>query len=563
MSAAAKDRDRAFFGHPIGLSTLFFTEMWERFSYYGMRAFLVLYMVGKLEEGGRGMSDASAGVVMALYTSSVYLLSLPGGWIADRFLGQRRAVIAGGLAITLGNVLLAFPIESLFYPGLGIIAIGTGLLKPNISTLVGQLYSTHDPRRDAGYTIYYMGINIGAWVAPIACGFFAQSETFREFLGDRGIDPKLCWHFAFGAAAIGMAAGIIQYLIGWKRLGDAGLKPTIPDNPKEAARDRTVLGTIVGALLAIVALFVVLDILGISVSKDTIGNVFGIGLLMGTVALFYGLLKGARNPDERRRVIAMIPLFIGGIAFFAAFEQASTTLSLFAERFVRREYMGINVPASYWQSVNSTFVVVLATVFAWMWIRLARANREPSSVMKFSIGMILTAVSFIVLLPTIDNITNIQNVFVFAKLPYIEPALDAAVDPLRVSPNYLITLYFFATTAELCISPVGLSSMSKLAPTRMAGMVMGTWFLATAIGNYLAGRAAGFSEERGYGFLFYTLIIGALVIAAALFFVSPIIKKMMAGAEHASAPADKSEKTEPEPLPKATLQKPKDEKKDD
>ncbi|MBS1118718.1 MAG: Di-/tripeptide transporter [Deltaproteobacteria bacterium] len=552
---AAQDRDRAFFGHPIGLSTLFFTEMWERFCYYGMRALLVLYMVGKLEDGGLGMSDASAGVVMALYTASVYLLSLPGGWIADRFLGQRRGVVAGGIGIALGNLLLAVPIESLFYPGLGMIALGTGLLKPNVSTLVGQLYSAHDTRRDAGFTIYYMGINIGAWFGPIVCGFLAQSETFRGWLAGAGLDPQLCWHFMFGAAALGMTLGIVQFLVGWKRLGDAGLRPTIPEDPKEAARDRVVLGAVIGALVAIVGLFVVLDLAGISVSKDLIGNVFGIGLLLGAIALFYGLVKGARNHDERRRVIAMIPLFIGGIAFFAVFEQASTTLSLFAERFVHREYLGISVPASYWQSVNSTFVVVLATVFAWMWIRLARANREPSSVMKFSIGMILTAVSFAVLLPTIDNITNIQNVFVFAKLPYFEPALDEAVSPLRVSPNFLITLYFFSTTAELCISPVGLSSMSKLAPSRMAGMVMGTWFLATAIGNYLAGRAAGFSAERGYDFLFYTLIIGSLVAAAALFLVAPVIKRMMAGSEHASAPADKSEKTEPEPLPKARVVK--------
>ncbi|HEU0030773.1 MAG TPA: peptide MFS transporter [Kofleriaceae bacterium] len=549
----SRDPDRAFFGHPVGLSTLFFTEMWERFTYYGMRAFLVLFMVGSVEEGGRDMSDGAAGVVMALYTSSVYLLSLPGGWIADRFLGQRRAVIWGGIGITLGNALLTIPSDAMFYPGLGVIAIGTGLLKPNISTLVGQLYSADDPRRDSGFTIYYMGINIGAWGAPIGCGFFAQSETFRGFLADNGIDPALCWHFAFGAAAIGMAAGLIQYLVGWRRLGSAGLRPTIPEDPTKAARDRTVLGVILGALGAVVVLFVVLKLTGISVSGDLIGNIFGIGLLIAAVLLFVGLLKNARDKNERTRIIAMIPLFIGAIAFFAAFEQASTTLSLFAERFTRREYLGLNIPATYWQSVNSTFVVGLAVVFAWMWARLARSNKEPSSVMKFAIGMVLTAVSFVVLVPTINDITGITNIFAFDKMPYIDPVLDAAAEPLRVSPNYLIVLYFFATTAELCISPVGLSSMSKLAPTRMAGMVMGTWFLATAIGNYLAGRAAGFSEARGYGFLFWTLIIGSLIIAGALFFVAPVIKRMMGADDHAKAPADHSEKAEPDPLPAARV----------
>jgi len=531
MAASAGADQRTFFGHPIGLSTLFFTEMWERFSYYGMRAFLVLYMVGKVEEGGRGMSDASAGVVMALYTSSVYLLSLPGGWIADRFLSQRRSVIYGGLGIMLGNLLLALPVGGLFYPGLGVIAIGTGLLKPNISTIVGQLYSAEDPRRDAGYTIYYMGINIGALVAPLACGFLAQSDTFRGFLAGQGIDPRLCWHFAFGAATVGMAAGLIQYVLGWRRLGDAGIAPTIPTDPARAARDRKVLGAIVGGLVAIVALFVGLDAAGIAISKETIGNVFGVGLLVGAVALFFGLIGGAQDPEERSRIIAILPLFIGAVAFFAAFEQASTTLSLYAERFVHREWLGMSVPASYWQSANSVFVIALAPVAAFVWVWLARRKLEPMDVKKFSIGMIFTALSFGVLVPSIGAITDLTSAYQLVDtVPYLDSVVDAGVDPLRVSANYLVIYYLGATLAELCISPVGLSSMSKLAPKRMAGMVMGTWFLATAIGNYLAGRAAGFSAARGYGFLFYTLIIGALAIAAGLFFVAPMIKRMMTGA---------------------------------
>jgi proton-dependent oligopeptide transporter, POT family len=530
MADSAGAEHRTFFGHPIGLSTLFFTEMWERFSYYGMRAFLVLYMVGKIDEGGRGMSDASAGVVMALYTSSVYLLSLPGGWIADRFLSQRRSVIYGGLGIMLGNLLLALPVDGLFYPGLGVIAIGTGLLKPNISTIVGQLYTTDDPRRDAGYTIYYMGINIGALVAPLVCGFLAQSDTFRGFLANQGIDPKWCWHFAFGAATVGMAAGLVQYVLGWRRLGDAGIAPTIPTDPARAARDRAVLGVIVGSLAAIVALFIVLSVLGVEVSKDLIGNIFGVGLLVGAIALFVGLLKGARDHDERSRITAILPLFLGAIAFFAAFEQASTTLSLYAERFVHREWLGMSVPASYWQSANSVFVIALAPVAAFVWIWLSRRKREPMDVKKFSIGMIFTALSFTVLVPSIGAITELTSAYNLVDgVPYLDGVVDAGVDPMRVSANYLVIYYLGATLAELCISPVGLSSMSKLAPKRMAGMVMGTWFLATAIGNYLAGRAAGFSAERGYDFLFYTLIIGALIVSAALFVVAPMIKRMMSG----------------------------------
>jgi POT family proton-dependent oligopeptide transporter len=557
-------RDRAFFGHPIGLATLFFTEMWERFCYYGMRAFLVLYMVGKADDGGREMSDASAGVVMALYTSSVYLLSLPGGWIADRFLGQRRAVTYGGIGIMLGNALLALPVDGLFYPGLGVIAVGTGLLKPNISTIVGQLYGTDDPRRDAGYTIYYMGINIGALVAPLACGFFAQSDTFRGFLADQGIDPDLCWRFAFGAAAVGMAAGLVFYVITWRWLGDSGLKPTIPTDPAKAARDRTVLGVIVGSVAAIVALFVGLDVAGVAVSQDLIGNVFGVGLLIGAVALFVGLLRGARDHDERARITAILPLFLGAIAFFAAFEQASTTLSLYTERFVNREWLGMSVPATYWQAANSVFVILLAPVAAIVWVKLGRAKREPMDVKKFSIGMVFTALSFSVLVPSIDAITNLTSAFNLVgaeegvgAVPYLESVIDTGVDPLRVNGNYLVFYYLGATIAELCISPVGLSSMSKLAPARMAGMVMGTWFLATAIGNYLAGRAAGFSASRGYGFLFYTLIIGALAVSAALYLVAPRIKRMMSRSGP-KVPADKSEKAEPEPLPKTSSSTPED-----
>jgi len=517
------NRDSAFFGHPIGLATLFFTEMWERFSYYGMRAFLIIYMTAALGVGGRGMTVTSAGLVMALFLSSVYLLSLPGGWIADRFLGQRGGVLVGGVGIAIGNAMLAVPADSLFYPGLAMIAVGTGLLKPNISTIVGQLYDAKDIRRDSGFTIYYMGINIGAMVAPIVCGYFAQGASFRSFLLARGIDPNWCWHFGFGAAAAGMVAGLIQFTVTQRWLGVAGKHPHIPTDPVRAARDRKVLGGIVAALGVVVVLFVLASLSSsFSVSADTITDVFGVGLALGSIVLFYGLLGSARDASERRRVIAMIPLFIGSIAFFGIFEQASTTLSVFAEKLTDRQLLGITIPASYYQSVNSIFIIMLAPVFAWMWIRLARAGKEPSSVMKFSIGMALVALSFVVMLPTLPAVMNGRT----------------------TSGGYLILLYLLYTCAELCISPVGLSSMSKLAPTRLAGMVMGTWFLGAANGNYLAGRAAGFSEQRGFAFLFYFLIISALVVSAALFVVAPKIRRMMES-ENSASPSDKP-KDEPE-----------------
>jgi proton-dependent oligopeptide transporter, POT family len=514
----AKDPDRAFFGHPAGLSTLFFTEMWERLSYYGARTFLAIYMIQPVALGGRGMSPGAMGIVMALYLSSVYLLSLPGGWIADRFLGQRRAVTVGGLGIMAGNAMLATPIDALFYPGLVVIAIGTGFLKPNISTIVGQLYKPDDIRRDAGFTIYYMGINIGAGVAPLVGMLIAQSHGFRSFLESNGLDPNLCWKIGFAMPAIGMALGLVQYKLGYKRLGEAGLHPTIPSDPKRAARDRTVLAAIVGGLAALVALVVLLD-RAVGLDGDTLADAFGIGLLIASIVLFVGLYKTARDAGERKRVTAMIPLFIGGVAFFAVFEQASTTLSLFAEKLIHREYLGLHIVASAYQFINAGLIVTMASAFAWMWLRLAKAGKEPSSVNKFGIGMIFTALSFVVMLPTLSTIGQVEGInqdYYFA-LPF-----------RTVSPTYLVVLYFFATCSELCISPVGLSSMSKLAPARLAGMVMGTWFLGTAIGNYLAGRAAQLSATRGWAFLFHTLIISALVIAAALFAVAPLIKKMMA-----------------------------------
>ncbi|HEX4417659.1 MAG TPA: oligopeptide:H+ symporter, partial [Kofleriaceae bacterium] len=384
--------------------------------------------------------------------------------------------------------------------------------------------------RDSGYTIYYMGINIGAMIAPVVCGYFAQGETFQGFLRAHGINPGWCWHFGFAAASVGMILGVIQYSItqGW--LGESGKHPTVPSDPRIAQRDRNVLGGIVAALLAVIGLFVYSSLHGLSISTETIGNLFGIGLAIFSIVLFVVLYGSARTTGERKRVIAMLTLFLGSIAFFGIFEQASTTLSLFAEDLTSRDLLGFTVPASYYQAINSIFIIVLAPLFAWLWLTLVRARKEPTSVMKFSIGMVLAALSFVVMLPTLQAVTHGD----------------------KASGVYLIALYFFSTCSELCISPVGLSSMSRLAPKRLAGMVMGTWFLGTANGNYLAGRAAGFTASRGYGFLFVFLIVSALVVAAALFVVSPMIRKMMAGDEPDPAAGVQ---VEPDPLPAARVVK--------
>lgn len=514
---ASRDRDRAFFGHPIGLANLFFTEMWERFSYYGMRPLLVSFLTAKVLEGGRGLSDVSAGSVYAVFGSAVYFLALPGGWIADRFLGQRKGVIIGGVGIAAGNALLAIPDSgNIFYLGLVLIALGTGFLKPNVSSLVGQLYKPDDKRRDAGYTIYYMGINIGATIAPFVCGYLAQTDSFRGWVADQGINPNYVWNFAFGAAAVGMVLGLIQFISLKRWLGDAGAHPTIPTDPARAQRDRYVLGAIIAALVAIGVLVVVAE-----PSEGVIANVQGVGLIVGAIIMFVAMYKMARDDKERRGILAMIPLFLGAVAFFAIFEQAPSTLNIYAEKLTEPDFLGFFEPA-YYQSINGVFIVMFAPVFAWIWMKLARAGKEPTSVNKFAIGMVLLSFAFVSMLPALG-----------------------ATPTARVSGWFLTVLYLFNTFAELCISPVGLSSMSKLAPQRLAGMVMGMWFFGTGIGIWLAGRATVITAKFSYDTLFITLIIVSLAVAGALFVVAPRIKRMMG--------EDGKEPQPVEPLPEARV----------
>ena len=315
----------------------------------------------------------------------------------------------------------------------------------------------------------------------------------------------------------------------------------------KASKDVTRLRALAGSIVLVIGGGLAFHVFVSPIDGQTLGDVFGVGLAIAAVVVFMGFYKNARDEGERKRISAMIPLFLGGIAFFAVFEQASTTLSFYAENIVQRDVFGIYLPASFYQFPNAIFIVLLASPFAFMWLKLAKAGKEPSPVMKFAIGMVFVALSFVIMLPTLGLAESAA-----CTTKVMGPA-GKLIDPScnLVNPGYLIGLYFMSTIAELFISPVGLSSMSKLAPVRLAGMVMGTWFLATAIGNYIAGRAASLSEANGYGFLFKTLIVSALVVSACLFAVAPRIKRMMA--KGPSSPADKSEKTEPEPLPSAKI----------
>jgi proton-dependent oligopeptide transporter, POT family len=498
--------DRSFFGHPRGLSTLFFTEMWERFSYYGMRAILILFMTAPVASGGLGFDTATAGPIYALYVSSVYLLSLPGGWVADRVLGLRRTVFVGGVIIMAGHICLAVPSITTFYLGLALIATGTGLLKPNVSVLVGTLYTPEDVRRDAGYSIYYMGINTGALIAPIVTGWLAQGESFKRILASAGIGVEASWHWGFGAAAVGMFLGLVQYTLGGKHLSPEGLKPVRPSDPAAAAKvDHQVrLAGLVTVGVALAGVVLVLSGL-VAFDPETISRNFKWVLMAVTAAFFAWLfLSSEWTREERKSLVVITVLFAAAIVFWMAYEQAGSTLNLFADRSTNNAILGHSFPASWYQSLPPLFIILFAPVFAAVWVRLG--DRNPSSPAKFTIALVLLGLGFAVMIG----------------------AASAAAGGARVSPMWLVVSYLLQTLGELCLSPVGLSAMSKLAPVRIAGLVMGVWFLALAVGNYLAGMASSFYETMPLPKLFTITTATALVTAVVLALLIKPIQRMLA-----------------------------------
>jgi POT family proton-dependent oligopeptide transporter len=482
--------DRAFFGHPRGLSTLFFTEMWERFSYYGMRALLILFMTASVADGGLGFETTVAGAIYGLYTSMVYMSTLPGGWIADRLIGQRRAVLYGGIVIACGHFSMAFPSITTFYLGLFLIVIGTGLLKGNISVMVGQLYAPRDTRRDAGFSIYYMGINLGAFISPLICGYLGQ---------------RVNWHAGFAAAGVGMVLGLIQYVFGGRYLGEAGIRPAPAASP--AAHDATkrqavVSGSVIAAIVLIVGLGGYTG--AIRISATAIADAAGY-MLLGLCVVFFGWLffAGDWTPDERKRLYAIGVFFLAAALFWSLFEQAGSTLNLFADRDTRTTVLGWSYPSSWFQSMNSLFVWAFAPVFAWLWMRLG--PQEPSTPVKFSLGLLLVGSGFGVLI-------------VGARL---------AQSGVQVSPMWLTVVYLLHTFGELCLSPVGLSAMTKLAPARIAGLMMGVWFLAASVGNFIAGRLSGFYESMPLPTLFMYIAVLGIGAGIVLLILARPIKRLM------------------------------------
>ncbi len=504
--------ERTLFGHPRGLMTLFFTELWERFSYYGMRAILMLFMTAAAAEGGLGWGTDQAGSVYALYTSLVYLVSLPGGWLADKFLGQRKAVLWGGAIIMLGHIALAMHGMVFFFSGLLLIVIGTGLLKPNISAMVGQLYAPGDARRDAGFSIFYMGINIGAFLSPLVCGWLAQHQDFRDMLEGWGMNAQNSWHWGFGAAAVGMFFGLVQYVLGGRNLGTAGLHPAQLD-PESYAKAKRLLTIGLVSTLVVVGGLAAIHMGGIyELSEQRINNGFSVLVAAVVIGFFWWLFKaGDWKPEERKRLFVIMVLFFGASVFWSCFEQAGSTLNLFAEESTHCTAFGYEFPSSWFQSLNAIFIIALAPVFAWLWVALK--DRSPGSPAKFAFGLFFVGLGFAVLMGG-------------ARL---------AGDTGRVSPWWLFMTYLLHTIGELCLSPVGLSAMTKLAPARVVGMMMGVWFLATSVGNLIAGNVARLYGEVDRTDIFLYVTIFAMAATVVMLFTIRPIRNMLGGKEELEA----------------------------
>ncbi|MEM1174868.1 MAG: peptide MFS transporter [Pseudomonadota bacterium] len=501
---AAQAGGGQLFGHPRGLMTLFFTEMWERFSYYGMRAFLVLYMTD-YAMGGLGMSTEVSGAVYGLYTFGVYALALPGGWVADRIWGPRETVYYGGIFIAAGHFTLAAPLFIpnsefwSFYLGLFLVALGTGLLKPNVSALVGDLYKGDTPqRRDAGYSIYYMGINTGALLGPIICGFFAE---------------KVDWHLGFSLAGIGMVAGLIQYRREIGFLAGAGELTEKAAQPERIAQAKKQLNIGLAAIVGLTAVMVGLSVTDVmSLTIFQFAGATGIIVVIISIVYFGAIMSfGVRDKIERDRIFVIFLLFVGAALFWSGFEQAGSSMNIFARDFTDRVVFGLETPTTWLQSVNSLFIILLAPVVGMLWVKLGA--RSPSIPVKFGMGLALLGVGFLVL--------------AWGSIYVPE---GAAGDPaLGVAMNWLVVTYFFHTVGELALSPVGLSSVTKLAPERYVGQMMGTWFMGAALGNLIAGlvstRIATLPPEQLFS------VVAAIVIVSGLLFValSPLINRFAHG----------------------------------
>ena len=496
-----------FLGHPKGLFVCFATEMWERFSYYGMRALLILYLTKHWE-----FTDATSYLIYGAYTSLVYIMPVFGGMLADQILGSKKAVTYGAILLVFGH--LGMTVESneqIFYLSLALIVSGVGFLKPNISTMVGALYEEGDPRRDSGFTIFYMGINIGAFTATLLCGYLGE---------------EIGWAYGFGAAGIGMLLGLFIFLWGQKYLEGLAEPPSNKYMTKVNGISYENWAYISGVVMVLVTWFLVQN-------SQLVGQLLGgFGIIFIGAWLLYALLKCA--PEERDRLIVVGILILFSLIFWALFEQAGSSLNILTDRGVDRVIFGWEVPASMFQSLNAGFIFTIAPLFALLWIALAKRNMEPSTPIKFSIGIVLVGLGFLALVYGMNSSEGLQTGVI-----------------------WIVLIYLLHTLGELCLSPVGLSSVTKLSPQRIVGFMMGMWFFASAAGNYVASLIAKgtagdpvlkiaeriyfqvmnlpedtFTIYQKIGFMDVYTDVGLIAIGCGIFLaiITPLLKKLMHGA---------------------------------
>ena len=486
-----------FLGHPKGLFVCFATEMWERFSYYGMRALLILYLTKHWE-----FSDATSYLIYGAYTSLVYIMPVFGGMLADQILGSKKAVTYGAILLVFGHLGMTVEnSEQIFYLSLALIVSGVGFLKPNISTMVGALYDEGDPRRDSGFTIFYMGINIGAFTATLLCGYLGE---------------QVGWAYGFGAAGIGMLFGLIIFLWGQKYLEGLAEPPSkkyLEQVPGLKGITYEYWAYMSGILMVVATWFLVQN-------SQLVGQLLGgFGVVFIGAWLLYALFRC--DPEERDRLIVVGILILFSLIFWALFEQAGSSLNILTDRGVDRVIFGWEVPASMFQSLNAGFIFTIAPLFAMLWIALAKRNMEPSTPIKFSIGIVLVGLGFLSLVYGMKSSEGLQTgVF------------------------WIILIYFLHTLGELCLSPVGLSSVTKLSPQRIVGFMMGMWFFASAAGNYVAGLIAKATASESSGnsseifdniqkqsFMDVYTDVGLMAIGCGILLavITPILKKLMHG----------------------------------
>ncbi len=487
MNEISKSSDTYFLGHPKGLVTLFLTEMWERMSFYGMRGLLVLFMTREITDGGMDLSAPEAMAIYGVYGASVYFLCVPGGWIADKIFGAQRTVLFGAIIITLGHYVLAIPYDKTFFLGLVLVSIGTGLLKPNISTIVGQLYKPGDLRIDSGYTIFYMSINIGSMLGFLVCGYLGE---------------KVGWHWGFGAAGVGMTFGVLQYIFTSNSLGEAGKFPKL-----SAEEDQAKYLSLFKYSSAIIALIVITGLVGFwSINPALLNQLIVYLILVVAVSYFvYLFFFAGLNKIETNNMKMLLLLFFGSVLFWAGFDQGGSSLNLFAKDYTDLYVFGWEMPATFLQVANPLMVVIFAPFFAAFWIMLGKRNLDPDTPQKFALGCFLMAIGFFVI--------------IFG--------VEAAMQNEKAGIQFLLITYLFHTLGELCLSPVGLSATAKYSPIKYRGQMMGIWFLSSSLAAGLAGLLASKSFESGISSmpdLFQQIILALCFVGIFLLIANKFVK---------------------------------------